>query len=81
MSLHLKSISTDSTIISKRTTFVYSSSTDIHHPLISDCPSTDMPNNSYPLKVTTTTSTPISQQLMVSAKITEIPIIPITVVV
>ena len=37
---HLKSISTDSTIISTPSSIPFSLSTDISHPLISDCPST-----------------------------------------
>ena len=69
MSKILKSISTNSTIISTPITFNFSSSTDIHHPLISDCPSTDMPNCSYLLKTTTTPSTDIPHPLTVIAQI------------
>ena len=67
---HLKSISTDSTIISAPSSIPFSSSTDILHPLISDCPSMDMPNSSYPLIASTTPATDIPFPLTVSAQIT-----------
>ena len=70
MPQNLKSISTDSTIISISNTTIFSSSTDIPHPLISDCPSTDVPNSSYQLIASTTPSTDTPYPLMVSTQTT-----------
>ncbi|KAK1385102.1 hypothetical protein POM88_022837 [Heracleum sosnowskyi] len=57
VALNLKSISTDSTLVSIFRATYFSSSTDISHPLTSVCLSTDMPKISYPLTYTSTTST------------------------
>ncbi|KAK1393843.1 hypothetical protein POM88_012899 [Heracleum sosnowskyi] len=57
VALNLKSISTDSTIVSISKATSFSSSMDISHPLMSVCLSTDMPQISYPLTYTSTIST------------------------
>ena len=49
VALNLKSISTDSALVSTSRATSFPSSTDISHPLTSVCLSTDMPQSSYPL--------------------------------
>ncbi|KAL8132643.1 hypothetical protein AgCh_008213 [Apium graveolens] len=71
VSPHLKSIHTDSTIMSLSISTSFPSSTDISHPLTSGCSSTDKLNSSYPLISSVSTSTDTPYPLMVSTHITE----------
>ena len=56
--------------MSTSSTSLFSSSTDIPHPLISDCPSTDVLNSGHPLIASATPSMDITHSLMVSTQIT-----------
>ncbi|KAK1362644.1 hypothetical protein POM88_047118 [Heracleum sosnowskyi] len=68
VALNLKSFSTDSAIVSISRDTSFPSSTDISHLLTSVCLSTDMPQISYPLTYTSTTSmdTPSTLALPIS---------------
>ncbi|KAK1360203.1 hypothetical protein POM88_044677 [Heracleum sosnowskyi] len=57
VALNLKSISTDSALVSIPRATSFTSSADISHLLTSVCLSTDMPKISYSLTYTSTTST------------------------
>ena len=61
---HLKSISTDSTLVSTSQVPTFTSSTDIHHPLTSVSPSTDTLNSIYPLTTKIAPSTDTSHPLI-----------------
>ncbi|MGI4673355.1 hypothetical protein ACR2XN_28220 [Klebsiella pneumoniae] len=61
---HLKSISTDSTLVAISQTPSSISSTDISHPLTSVSPSTDTLNSSHPLTTIITPSTDTSHPLI-----------------
>ncbi|KAK1404040.1 hypothetical protein POM88_003645 [Heracleum sosnowskyi] len=75
---NIKSISTNSTLVSTSIAISFPFSTNILHPFISVSPSTDMPHSSHPLKLTTTTSMDINHPFKVSSTLenlsTQIPI-------
>ncbi|KAL8099609.1 hypothetical protein AgCh_032029 [Apium graveolens] len=63
---NLKSITTDSTVVSTPNSVISTISTDIVHPSTSDCISTDVLHSSHPLKLSTTTSTDVSHPLNIT---------------
>ncbi|KAL8128092.1 hypothetical protein AgCh_014883 [Apium graveolens] len=62
-------LTTDSTVVSTPNSVISTISTNIVHPLTSDCISTDVLNNNYPLTLSTTTSTDVSHPLTITAQI------------
>ncbi|KAL8134767.1 hypothetical protein AgCh_009689 [Apium graveolens] len=64
---NLKSITIDSTVVSTPNSVISTNSTNILHPLTSDCISTNVLNSSHPFKLSTTTSTDVSHPLNVTA--------------
>ncbi|KAL8131424.1 hypothetical protein AgCh_007383 [Apium graveolens] len=74
---NLKSITTDAMVVSTSNSFIPSISTDIVHPLVSDCIPMDVPNSSHPSASLTTIPTDVSHPSVLSAQL-QIPTIVIS---